>query len=189
MPREQNPYCPVFRVGEILNEAEPNATEQKLMMEKGGVIQVSINWHCNFDSSRLCTPIYSFNRFDLPAYLVSAASGFNFRFADKFEINSTMYRVVVKAYGLRFIITVNGTAGKFSLIPLMMSVGAGLGLLGLATIAADIVLVTCTKNRETYQRLIEIEYKKKMEKNESQFTNQLWNSFDIDLNQDRIDRV
>lgn len=71
-----------------------------------------------------------------------------------------MYRVVVKAYGLRFIITVNGKAGKFNLIPLMLSVGAGLGLLSLATIAADIVLVYCTTKRQIYREIKELDVKK-----------------------------
>lgn len=159
------------------------------MMLKGGVIQISINWKCNFDTNRLCTPVYSFHRFDLPAYVVSAASGFNFRFADKFEINSTMYRMVVKAYGLRFIITVDGSAGKFSFVPLMLSIGAGLGLLSLATIAADIVLVYCTKNRQTYQRLKEIEYKKTVEKYESPLANEQLFGYSPDFNEDRVDRV
>lgn len=160
----------MFRVGDILDEAEPNKTEQAIVMQKGAVIQVNIKWECNFDLRRLCTPVYSFTRFDLPSYSVSSASGFNFRFADKFEVNSTMYRMVVKAYGLRFIITVDGTAGKFNLIPLMLSIGAGLGLLSLATIAADIVLVYCTKNRHTYHSLKELEYKKPREKYESPLT-------------------
>lgn len=32
------------------------------------------------------------------------------------------YRVLVKAYGLRFIINVSGTAGKFNIIPLLTTV-------------------------------------------------------------------
>lgn len=150
----------MFRVGDILNEAEPNKTEQSIMMERGAVIQINIKWECNFDSKALCMPHYSFARFDLSSSAVSAATGFNFRFADKFEVDGTMYRVVVKAYGLRFIITVNGKAGKFNLIPLMLSVGAGLGLLSLATIAADIVLVYCTTKRQIYREIKELDVKK-----------------------------
>lgn len=63
--------------------------------------------------------------------------------------------MLVKAYGLRFIIIVNGQGGKFNIIPLMLTIGAGLGLLSLATIVADCMLVTCTKKREIYKKLKE----------------------------------
>lgn len=129
------------------------------MLQKGAVVQINIKWECNFDSKKLCLPVYSFNRFDLPSTAISAASGFNFRFSDKFEIEGKMYRVVVKAFGLRFIITVDGKAGKFNMIPLMLSVGAGLGLLSLATIIADCVLVYCTAKRQFYRELKEYDYK------------------------------
>jgi hypothetical protein len=36
----------------------------------------------------------------------------------------------VKAFGLRFIIIVNAKAGKFNFIPLLVTVGSGIGLLG-----------------------------------------------------------
>ncbi len=39
------------------------------------------------------------------------------RFADKYIVNGTEYRTLIKAFGLRFIITVNGNAGKFSILP------------------------------------------------------------------------
>lgn len=36
-----------------------------------------------------------------------------FRFSNRFRVNNTDYRVLYKAFGLRFIISVSGTAGKF----------------------------------------------------------------------------
>jgi P2X purinoceptor 4 len=48
------------------------------------------------------------------------------RYADKYEINNVTYRTLVKAYGLRFIITVTGKAGKFDVIPLFLTIGAGI---------------------------------------------------------------
>jgi len=55
----------------------------------------------------------------------SSASGFNFRFADKYEVNDKRYRLLIKAYGIRFFIVVTGKAGKFDFIPLFITVGAG----------------------------------------------------------------
>lgn len=72
--------CPVFTIQQILNEAEPNPKEQAQMLLKGGVIQIGIDWDCNYDLSNPCSLKYIFNRFDLPFNESSAASGFNFRF-------------------------------------------------------------------------------------------------------------
>lgn len=158
--RVEHPNCPVFRIGEILRMAEPNDTERPKMLKKGAVIQINIKWNCNFDTNTLCLPVYSFSRFDLAFSSISAASGFNFRFTDKFQINGEIHRVVVKAYGLRFIVIVDGKAGKFHLIPLMLSIGAGLGLLSLATIVADCVLVYCTSKKKFYRDLKRFDYKR-----------------------------
>ena len=64
-----------------------------------------------------------------------------------------MTRVLVKAYGLRFIVVVNGKAGKFNLVPLLITIGSGLGLLTIASIVADIFLLNCTKKKKIYERL------------------------------------
>jgi hypothetical protein len=42
-------------------------------------------------------------------------------FANKYRYNDKDFRVLVKAYGLRFIINVSGQAGKFDIVPLMIS--------------------------------------------------------------------
>jgi hypothetical protein len=38
-------------------------------------------------------------------------------------INNAEYRNLYKAFGLRFIISVTGQAGRFSIIPLMITIG------------------------------------------------------------------
>ena len=43
------------------------------------------------------------------------------RFANKYRQDGKDYRVLVKAFGLRFIINVSGQAGKFDIVPLMIS--------------------------------------------------------------------
>ena len=163
-----DPFCPIFLVENILNEAEPNEKERETMMMKGGVILVSINWQCNFDTDRLCFPKFKFSRFDLQFSKASAASGFNFRFAKYFEINETMYRVLVKAYGLRFVIDVSGEGGKFDFVPLFINLGAGLGLLSVATIVADFVLLNLTSRKKFYREIKELN----PEENENLLTSQ-----------------
>jgi P2X purinoceptor 4 len=73
------------------------------------------------------------------------------------------YRVLYKAYGLRFIINVSGTAGKFNIIPLMLSAGAGIGLMSFSVIIADCVLLHCTKKKKYYQEIKELDVREKDE--------------------------
>lgn len=40
------------------------------------------------------------------------------------------YRDLYKLYGSRFVVLVTGTAGKFNVIPLLLNIGSGVGLLG-----------------------------------------------------------
>ena len=43
-----------------------------------------------------------------------------------------------------------GTAGKFSFIPLFINLGAGLALLGLATVICDVIVLYCMKDKDIY---------------------------------------
>jgi hypothetical protein len=90
------------------------------------VLQIEISWTCDLDYSfDKCLPKYSFNRYDLPFNSSSAASGFNFRYSEKFEVDGVKYRNLIKVYGLRIFIVVNGKAGKFDFIPLFLTIGSG----------------------------------------------------------------
>jgi len=46
-----------------------------------------------------------------------------------------MYRDLVKAFGIRFIIKVTGTAGRFYIIPLLLNIGSGIGLLAIVSMS------------------------------------------------------
>lgn len=74
-------------------------------------------------------------------------------------MNSTVFRILHKAYGIRFIISVTGTAGKFNLVPLLLTIGSGLGLLTLATLVADFCLLNIATKKKFYQDLKVIDYK------------------------------
>lgn len=70
-----------------------------------------------------------------------------------------MYRQLSKVYGLRFVITVTGEAGRFSVLPLLVRLGSGLGLLSLATIITDLFLLNLTgKKKLLYRRLKELNH-------------------------------
>ena len=57
---------------------------------------------------------------------------------------------MIKAYGIRFIISVSSKAGKFDIIPLTMNIGSGIALLGIATVLCDFFVIYCLKNRKIY---------------------------------------
>ena len=81
-------------------------------------------------------------------------------------INDTEYRILYKAFGLRFIISVNGQAGRFSIIPLMISIGAGLSLMSLSVLIADCVLLNFTNKKKIYQKLKELDAKEHLKNND-----------------------
>ena len=82
---------------------------------------------------KYCLPTYSFRLLD--------STGWNFRFANYHEENR---RTLIKAYGIKFLISVNGKAGKFDLKNTVILIVTGLGLLGLANILCDFVLLNCS---------------------------------------------
>uniref|UniRef100_A0A4W2CEM1 P2X purinoceptor n=1 Tax=Bos indicus x Bos taurus TaxID=30522 RepID=A0A4W2CEM1_BOBOX len=97
-------YCPIFKLGYIVEQAGENFTE---LAHTGGVIGVIINWDCDLDlSASECNPKYSFRRLD-PKH-IPASSGYNFRFAKYYKINGSITRTLIKAYGIRIDVIVHG---------------------------------------------------------------------------------
>ncbi|CAF0945118.1 unnamed protein product [Adineta steineri] len=145
--------CPIFRVGTLLDIVESNRTEQHYMLKSGGVIRVKIDWNCNLDKHLdLCLPEYTFGRLDASYKEQSFSHGFNFRFASHWKYQNRSYRTLTKAYGLRFIISVSGHAGKFDLITLTLNIGSLIGILGLATFICDIVALYVHRQSDVYRQ-------------------------------------
>jgi len=72
-----DPYCPTFRIGDIVKAAKQDYNAVGLT---GAVFGIQIRWDCSFDwgkSIKDCLPKYSFSRLDNPNALISP--GFNFR--------------------------------------------------------------------------------------------------------------
>ena len=49
------------------------------------------------------------------------------------------------------VVNVHGEAGKFSVIPTLLNLGAGLALLSITTVICDIIVLYCRKNRVYYK--------------------------------------
>ena len=130
---DTNPGCPVFVLNDIVTWAEQDYDKISTL---GGVIGIEINWDCNLDFDlKYCVPKYLFRRLDDPNTKI--AKGWNFRYSNYFPDNS---RTLFKATGIRFVLLVNGSAGKFNFIPLVIKVGSGLGLLAIVSLFNCIIV-------------------------------------------------
>ncbi|XP_042564559.1 P2X purinoceptor 5-like [Clupea harengus] len=127
-----HPYCPIFRLGDIINKTGHRFQD---MAQAGGAIGILINWNCNLDiGSSQCHPKYSFIRLDF----YSSITTFNFRYARYYKnAAGQTYRTLFKVYGIRFYIMVHGKAGEFRIIPTLINIGSGLALLGAGSFLCD----------------------------------------------------
>ncbi|KAG7318194.1 hypothetical protein KOW79_017949 [Hemibagrus wyckioides] len=143
---ETNPYCPVFRLGYIADQAREKFSE---LCKTGGVIGAFINWNCDFDvDPSECVPTYSFRRLDLRKTLTS--SGYHYRFAKYYYKNGVEYRSLIKAFGIRLDVIVHGHAGKFSLIPTIINAVTAMTSVGICSIICDWIMLTFIDKNEVY---------------------------------------
>ncbi|XP_072319002.1 P2X purinoceptor 3b [Eucyclogobius newberryi] len=145
-----NTYCPIFRVGSVVEYAQQNFTT---LVNKGGVIGIKIGWMCDLDKSDdKCNPEYSFTRLDAMSQKNAVSPGYNFRFAKYYKMdNGTDYRTLIKAYAIRFDVLVNGNAGKFDMIPTLINMVAAFTSVGVGTVLCDIILLNFLKGAEQYK--------------------------------------
>ena len=134
----------MYRLGDIVTLAEGNISR---LAVKGGVLSIEITWNCDLDWNfmKYCLPKYHFRILD--------NYGWNFRHALYHEENR---RTLVKAYGLKFLLVVDGRAGKFDLKNTVIVLVTGLGLLGLSTMFCDFVLLNYSPERKKVQCLPEL---------------------------------
>uniref|UniRef100_H2ZVW8 P2X purinoceptor n=1 Tax=Latimeria chalumnae TaxID=7897 RepID=H2ZVW8_LATCH len=139
---EENLYCPIFRLGDIVSLAGSNFQEMAVKVKCiGGSIGMQsdlmeIYWvQFHLDNSESCSISTPYQRF---------ASYYQ-------DANGTDYRTLTKAYGIRFDIIVNGKAGKFNIVPTMINIGSGLALLGAGAFFCDLVLLYIIKRSNVYR--------------------------------------
>ncbi|KAG7230366.1 hypothetical protein INR49_024471 [Caranx melampygus] len=147
---ETNPFCPIFRVGDVLSYTGQTAEG---LAQKGGEIGINIHWKCNFDLDyEKCVPKYSFTRLDLPFAKNPVSKGYNFRFAKYYKTeNGTDFRTLHKAFAIRFDVMVTGNAGKFNTIPTLINLVAAFTSVGLGTVLCDIILLNFLKGADQYK--------------------------------------
>uniref|UniRef100_A0A8C8D329 P2X purinoceptor n=1 Tax=Oncorhynchus tshawytscha TaxID=74940 RepID=A0A8C8D329_ONCTS len=142
------PYCPIFRLGDIVYRTGHSFQD---MVLRGGSIGILIKWKCDLDRDHSeCKPRYNFTRIDINASRES--TGFNFRHARYYKNESgEVYRTQFKVYGIRINIMVHGKAGKFCIIPTVINIGSGLACIGGGTWLCDWILLYLMKKREFYK--------------------------------------
>ncbi|CAF4923363.1 unnamed protein product, partial [Rotaria sp. Silwood1] len=146
-------FCPIFRVGDLLDIVETDDDERYKMLVYGAVLRIKIDWKCNLDLGEdQCKPEYSFGRLDSRSHDEKFSFGFNFRYASHWNIENSSYRILKKAFGLRLIVTVSGNAGRFDFLVLTLHIGSMIGILGLSTFVCDIVALYFSKQGYIYRR-------------------------------------
>ncbi|XP_043115464.1 purinergic receptor P2X, ligand-gated ion channel, 8 [Puntigrus tetrazona] len=140
-----NPYCPIFRLGDIVKNTGQRFEE---MAVGGGSVGILIEWHCDFDKEADCHPHYSFLRLDSPAEDVK----FNFRVARYYtDAEGQRRRTYYKYFGIHLDVMVFGTARKFSIIPTIVNIASGLTFMAAGSYVCDIVLLyVMMKKRSVY---------------------------------------
>ncbi|XP_070699453.1 P2X purinoceptor 5 [Pempheris klunzingeri] len=147
--REDHLYCPIFRVGDLVSWTGHDFQD---MAVRGGTVGILIEWNCDLDrDSSECNPQYSFTRLDMNQNN-SVTSGYNFRYARYYkDHNAETYRTLYKVYGIRFDIIINGQAGKFNIVPTVITIGSGVALLGAGAFACDMILLYMMNTSSFYR--------------------------------------
>ncbi|EDM13672.1 purinergic receptor P2X, ligand-gated ion channel 4, isoform CRA_e [Rattus norvegicus] len=125
---QTDPFCPIFRLGTIVEDAGHSFQE---MAVEGGIMGIQIKWDCNLDrAASLCLPRYSFRRLDTRDLEHNVSPGYNFRFAKYYrDLAGKEQRTLTKAYGIRFDIIVFGKA----------------------TVLCDVIVLYCMKKKYYYR--------------------------------------
>lgn len=157
------PYCPIFYIGDIVSLAESGElytnsqrgeNSYKSLSVKGGVISIVITWDCNLDRDSLsCRPEYRFERLDNTDYN-HISSGFNFRYARYFGDKHVRKRQLIKAFGILFLISIEAQARAFDIVTFSQNVGAGIALIGMATMFGDFFILYIHKKKTFFKEHI-----------------------------------
>jgi len=117
---------------------------------KGAILLCQMDFNCDLNSHSNCNPDVTFTRIDNPSSS-SFSSGFNYRYITmSTNPDGTQRRDLVKVMGLRLLFDFHGTAGKFSLVVLFITFGAGVGLLGVSTVVCDFILQYFMPRKKKY---------------------------------------
>jgi len=177
-------YKNLWYVSDILKEL--NIKYEDIVVN-GIIISGKYEFHCNLDDSiEKCDAQWKWTRLDSTDV---ASTGFNYRYIDTFHdyVNKVYSRTLNKVYGIRILINVVGTASKFDLITLVLTIGSGLGLLGVSKVICDLILIWLMPGAQTVR---ETKYKpvltqhRSMSDSDILTLNRMINSRQVDIDDD-----
>ncbi|XP_061819112.1 P2X purinoceptor 1 isoform X1 [Nerophis lumbriciformis] len=152
--RKKAPFCPIFRLGDIIKQSGFNF---QTIAKVGGAIGIVIDWTCNFDVDvKHCKPKYSFHGlYGNPKETdnVGTSVGYNFRHAKHYKEDKVDKRTLLKVFGIRIDIIVESLGRKFDIIPTLTAIGSGVGIFGVATVVCDLVLLYFVPKKEFYKNM------------------------------------
>jgi hypothetical protein len=143
---KDNPTPPIYSIAEMLDSAGLAYTD---VQQSGAVIVLSSKWKCNLDySTDQCNPDVSF---------VNLGQSFNFRRAEYGAegvpaSGAPGTRQLIKHYGIRILIILSGTGGRWDPAAFFTNIGSGIGLLAVATLVADFVACNILGQKELYEK-------------------------------------
>uniref|UniRef100_A0A8C4QWY6 P2X purinoceptor n=1 Tax=Eptatretus burgeri TaxID=7764 RepID=A0A8C4QWY6_EPTBU len=143
-------YCPIFRLGDVVLRAGQNFRK---LASQGGKLAIHIQWACNLDhGTSACHPNYGFKLLDAVPPLSDLRSGYSFKYGEKNMMeNGERTRNLFQLHSICIDIIVSGEAGKFDVVPTLISIASALTSIGMGSILCDFILLSCVKQKKTYQ--------------------------------------
>ena len=119
------------------------------IQNQGITLAMNAVWNCDFDKSSTCSAVNTFVRLDDPKSKLS--HGFNFRSVEYLH-DAKGTRQLTKHYGVRLIVLISGVGSQFDWAALFTAIGAGIGLLSVATLIADFIATNLLQNKGIYRQ-------------------------------------
>jgi hypothetical protein len=141
----------LFTVNDIVEAAGSKFED---IAAEGCMIVVQFAYNCDFNSDDRCEPTITYERIDIDDP-DSISRGFNYRFQTKSRIrdsaaSSVVRRDLWKIRGVYIVFKVVGEGGVFDATATMISLGAGLSFLAIATVICDFLMTRCISHKEKY---------------------------------------
>ncbi|KAB0351245.1 hypothetical protein FD754_016102 [Muntiacus muntjak] len=134
---DRAPFCPILRVGDVVKFAGQDFAK---LAQTGGVLGIKIGWVCDLDKAwDQCIPRYSFTRLDGVSQKSRVSPGYNFRPHRTCWAPCALTSVFVHQ------------AGKFNIIPTIISSVAAFTSVGVGTVLCDIILLNFLKGADHYK--------------------------------------
>jgi len=135
---EADPAVPIQDVNLFTLQQIIGSRNIKECAQYGCIVSGQVDWTCNMNIET-CKPRITF---------IQVSGGFNFRTAN-YDLGHTA-RELSKLYGVRLLLQVTGTGGRFSIFQTVITIGAGAAFITLATVITDLLLLFFFSSEESF---------------------------------------